>query len=85
MARGIGPPDSEEPAALVDVVDLGAEEGQGQLGVLAELKTGSHTEETTSAAQDDDDGSSTLALILGALGAGLGAIALIVSLTRRRA
>jgi hypothetical protein len=28
VARGIGPPDSEEAAALVDV-DLGAEEGQG--------------------------------------------------------
>lgn len=30
VVRWIGPPDSEEPAALVDVVDLGAEEGQGQ-------------------------------------------------------
>jgi hypothetical protein len=71
-------------AALVDVVDLGAEEGQGHLGVLAELNTGSHTEETTSGS-DNDDGSSTLALVLGALGAGLGAVALIVSLARRRA
>jgi periplasmic copper chaperone A len=85
VVRWIGPPDSEEPAALVDVVDLGAEEGQGQLAVLAELNSGSHTEETASAPDDDDDGSSTLALVLGALGAGLGAIALIVSLTRRRA
>ena len=85
VVRWIGPPDSEEPAALVDVVDLGAEEGQGQLGVLAELNTGSHTEESASAAEDDDDGSSTLALVLGAVGAGLGAIALIVSLARRRA
>ena len=85
VLRWIGPPDSEEPAALVDVVDLGAEEGQGQLGVLAELNTGSHTEESASAAEDDDDGSSTLALVLGAVGAGLGAIALIVSLARRRA
>jgi periplasmic copper chaperone A len=84
VVRWIGPPDSEEPAALVEVVDLGAEEGQGQLGVLAELNTGSHTEETASGS-DDDDGSSTLALVLGALGAGLGAIALIVSLARRRA
>lgn len=84
VVRWIGPPDSEEPAALVEVVDLGVEEGQGQLGVLAELNTGSHTEETASGS-DDDDGSSTLALVLGALGAGLGAIALIVSLARRRA
>jgi periplasmic copper chaperone A len=84
VVRWIGPPDSEEPAALVEVVDLGADEGQGQLGVLAELNTGSHTEETASGS-DDDDVSSTLALVLGALGAGLGAIALIVSLARRRA
>jgi uncharacterized protein YcnI len=84
VVRWIGPPDSEEPAALVDVVDLGAEEGQGELAVLAELNSGSHTEETASDS-DDDDGSTTLALVLGALGAGLGAVALIVSLTRRRA
>ena len=84
VVRWIGPPDSEEPAALVDVVDLGAEEGQGELAVLAELNTGSHTEETASDS-DDDDGSSTLALVLGALGAALGAIALTVSLARRRA
>jgi hypothetical protein len=75
---------SQTNGTLVEVVDLGAEEGQGQLGVLAELNTGSHTEETASGS-DDDDGSSTLALVLGALGAGLGAIALIVSLARRRA
>jgi periplasmic copper chaperone A len=84
VVRWIGPADSEEPAALVDVVDLGAEEGQGELAVLAELNSSSHTEETASDS-DDDDGSSTLALVLGALGAGLGAAALIVSLTRRRA
>jgi periplasmic copper chaperone A len=84
VVRWIGPPDSEEPAALVDVVDLGAEEGQGELAVLAELNAGSHTEETASES-DDDDGSSTLALVLGAVGAGLGAVALIVSLSRRRA
>jgi hypothetical protein len=36
-------------------------------------------------AWDNDDGTSTLALVLGALGAGLGAVALIVSLARRRA
>jgi uncharacterized protein YcnI len=84
VVRWIGPPDSEEPAALVDVVDLGAEEGQGELAVLAELNSGSHTEETASDS-DDDDGSSTLALVLGALGTGLGAVALIVSLSRRRA
>jgi hypothetical protein len=72
------------PTALVDVVDLGAEEGQGELAVLAELNSGSHAEETASDS-DDDDGSKTLALVLGALGAGLGAVALIASLTRRRA
>jgi uncharacterized protein YcnI len=87
VVRWIGPPDSEEPAALVDAVDLGAEEGQGELEVLAELNTGTHEEaeagEAAEAVAEEDE--SSLPLILGGLGAALGAIALIVSLSRRRA
>jgi hypothetical protein len=86
VVRWIGPPDSEEPAALVETVDLGAEEDQGELAVLAELAAGSHEDEEAAAASGDEDGgSSTLALILGAVGAALGLIALLVSLARRRA
>jgi uncharacterized protein YcnI len=85
VVRWIGPPDSEEPAALVDVVDLGAEEGQGELEILADLNTSAEhsAEGGESAAPADDD--SSLPLILGWVGVGLGAIALIVALARRRA
>jgi uncharacterized protein YcnI len=82
VVRWIGPPDSEEPAALVEAIDLGTE-GQGELEILAELNRSSHREEQ--AAPDDGEGSRTPALILGTLGTALGAIALIVSVARRRA
>jgi uncharacterized protein YcnI len=93
VVRWIGPPDSEEPAALVDTVDLGAEEGQGELSVLAEVSGGASGEEPVegeeaqgeeaTAATDDEE--SSLPLILGWIGVGLGAVALLVALTRRRA
>jgi uncharacterized protein YcnI len=84
VVRWIGPPDSEEPAALVDAVDIGAEEGQGELEILAELNTGTHETGDEAATADEGDESSTLPLILGGLGAALGAIALVVALARRR-
>ena len=80
--------------------DLGAEEGQGQLGVLADLnervaavesqsESAGDAEATPVAAEDDDeeddDSSSTLAIVLGGLGLALGAIALLVALTRKKA
>src|SRR5918992_1428397 len=37
VVRWTGPPDAEEPAARVNLFDLGTEEGQGELAVLAEL------------------------------------------------
>ena len=78
-----------------------AEEGAGQLEVLHEVvheleelnetvagleeaSAGSETEAADDDAEDDDD-SDTLPLILGALGAGLGAIALIVALSKKKA
>jgi uncharacterized protein YcnI len=92
VVRWIGPPDSDEPAALVNTVDLGAEEGQGELSVLAELRTGSATGEEApaeeggeEAAAASDEEESSLPLILGWIGVGLGAVALLVALTRRRA
>lgn len=91
--RWIGPPDSEEPAALVNTVDLGAEEGEGELSVLAELSGGASGAEPAqggeaegqAAASASDEEESSLPLILGWIGVGLGAVALVVALTRRRA
>ena len=81
-----GPPDSEEPAALVNVVELGAEEGQGQLSVLADVKEQvdamGHSGATDGVIENDDG--SDLSLILGGVGTGLGFIALIVALTKRK-
>jgi uncharacterized protein YcnI len=95
VVRWIGPPDSEEPAALVSTVDLGAGEGQGPLSVLADVKSGSATgEEAPAEGEQSEEGEegaaameeeSSLPLILGWIGVGLGAIALVVALTRRRA
>jgi len=88
VVRWIGPEDSDAPAARVATVDLGSEEGQGELEILAELNSGGESSgeggsaegEATSAESD-----STFPLILGWVGVGLGAIALLVALTRRRA
>jgi uncharacterized protein YcnI len=82
VVRWIGPEDSDAPAALVSTVDLGAEEGQGELEILAGLSTGG---ETSGEGASAEEGESTLPLILGWVGVGLGAIALVVALTRRRA
>ncbi len=75
-----GDPDSEEPAALVSVVDLGAEEGQGELAVLADVKEQVEAMDHTAASADEG---SDLGVILGGAGTGLGAIALLVALTRK--
>jgi uncharacterized protein YcnI len=80
VVRWIGPPDSDTPAALVSSVDLGGEEGEGELAILAELNASSHEE---AGVEEGGEGGSPLALVLGALGAGLGAIALAVALFRR--
>lgn len=81
-----GDPESEEPAALVSAVDLGAEEGQGQLAVLADVKAQVDAMEHTSATGDDvEDDAGSLGVILGGIGSGLGAIALLVALTKKRA
>jgi uncharacterized protein YcnI len=90
VVRWIGPPDSDEPAALVNTVDLGAEEGQGELSVLAELSSGGAPAEGEEAADEvaaasSDGEESSLPLVLGWIGVGLGAVALLVALTRRRA
>lgn len=70
VVRWIGPADADEPAARLRVVDLGAEEGHGQLSVLASLK--------------EERGEFSRADVLGLVGIALGALALLVALLRRR-
>jgi uncharacterized protein YcnI len=97
--RWAGGPDAEAPAARVSLYALPVEEGQGQLGLLADLAdrveqvetSAASDEETesppTEAAADDeeeDDDDSNLGVILGAAGLALGLIALIVAFTRGR-
>jgi uncharacterized protein YcnI len=76
VVEWIGPADSEEPAARVNVLDIGASEEEGQLAVLADLRS-----EVTSV---EDPPSTTLPLVLSIAGVLLGGVALGVSLSRRR-
>ena len=83
--------DGEAPAAHVAVYDIGAEEGQGELGVLAELATSSEdpapaeSEEPMAEVDDeeDDDDSDALPLALGGAGFLMGGVALFAALRRR--
>lgn len=78
-----GPPDSEEPAALVNVVGLDLEEGEGELSALADLQDQIGGMDHA-AMMTTDDGNGNLGVILGGVGTGLGAVALLVALTRKR-
>jgi len=71
-----GEPESETPAAQVNVVALDAEEGQGQLAVLADLQdeVGGMSHAAMTGDDEDDDGN--MGVILGGIGTGLGAVAL---------
>lgn len=87
-----GAPDSDEPAGRVQIVALGTEEDQGELALLADIKqqvdelaanpvhdmSGSETD-------DDDDSGESTGVVLGGIGIGLGLLALIVALTKKRA
>lgn len=92
VVRWVGPADADEPAARVNVLDLGLEEGQGPLAQQAEMSEQINAlenqieelERAPAAASESEDDSSNLAIILGGLGAVLAAIALIVVLSRRR-
>jgi uncharacterized protein YcnI len=75
VVRWIGPPDSEEPAALLASVDLGGGEEQGQLAVLAELVRRSRAE---------PDGGADSGVLLGWIAIALAVAALAVALLRRR-
>ena len=77
-----GAPDSEEPAAQVNVYDIGAEEGEGDLAVLARLNNAAGD---GGEPEDDDDGetSDSLGLILGGLGTALGVTAIVLASRKR--
>lgn len=81
VVQWTGPADADNPAAHVEVVALPAEEGQGQLAVLADVKEQVAAMDHAPAQPEDDD---TAPLLLGGLGTALGAIALLVALLRTR-
>ncbi|MGH2734151.1 MAG: DUF1775 domain-containing protein, partial [Actinomycetota bacterium] len=92
VVRWVGPADADEPAARVNVLDLGLEEGEGPLAQQAAMSEQidalrgqvEELEQAPAAAGETEDDSSNLGILLGGLGAVLAAIALIVVLTRRR-
>jgi len=72
--RWIGPAESDEPAALVSTVDIGADEGEGELAVLKRaVQEGSPRPATSS--EEDGEGID-LGVVLGGLGTLLGGFAL---------
>lgn len=88
VVRWTGEPDSETPAATVTTYDLGLDEGEGQIALLAELASGegSGAPADDGAAEagddgEDDDGTST-ATILSGIALVLAAIALVLALRR---
>lgn len=90
-----GAPDSEEPAARVNVIALEAEEGEGQLALLAHVHeqvdelaaAPAHTPANAAEAddEDDDDDDDDKGVLLGSVGIGLGAVALLIALLKKRA
>lgn len=72
-----GAPDSEEPAALVQIYDLALDEGEGQLAALAELHQAAGT-------SDEDQDEVPIALWLAVAALVLSAVAVAVSLRPRR-
>lgn len=86
VVRWIGPADADEPAALVNVIDTGFAEKEGQLSVSARLNQslGEPSEQETqqTAASEDDSDDSNLGVILGGIGILLGGVALSLALRK---
>jgi periplasmic copper chaperone A len=78
VVRWIGPPDADEPAARVNVIDIGFAEGQGELGLLAQLKEDTATDGSPVSAEPEDgtDALTWVALIVGVVGLAVGGVAL---------
>ena len=86
VVRWTGAPDSETPAALLTTYDLGLEEGQGELALLAELAAGSDDGEddgTAGEAEDDEDEGVETGTIISGIALVLALIALGLSMRGR--
>jgi periplasmic copper chaperone A len=88
VVRWIGPPDSEQPAALVAAIDLGIDgEAEGTLAMTAELQgeiDGLEAQLASDGSSLGNSDDSDLGVILGSIGIALGALALVVSFLARR-
>jgi uncharacterized protein YcnI len=100
QTRWIGPADSENPAAVTNVTASAARENAGGEAAAQADENANPAQQSTTATNDSEttaptdqqptgttssgEDGSTLAVVLGAAGLLLGAIALIVALTRRR-
>jgi uncharacterized protein YcnI len=84
VVRWTGAPDSETPAATLTTYDLGLEEGQGQIGLLAELASGPAADDAGAAGDSEDDGEqgTGTATILSGMALVLALIALVLALRR---
>ena len=79
VVRWIGPADSDEPAALVSGVDLGLEEGRGQLSAIAAL---GNREESGTDDDGPDDAEGTTE-VLDYIALSVAALALLIALMSR--
>lgn len=82
VVRWIGPADAEQPAAHVTGLDLGLEEGEGELSAMADLRDQVATLQARPASSEADEGSD-LGVILGGTALALGVVALVIALSRR--
>ncbi len=85
LVRWTGEPESETPAATLTTYDLGLDEGEGQIALLAELASagGEEAEGPDDDGEDDDeDEGAGTATILGGLALVVAAIALVLALRR---
>ena len=84
VVQWTGAPDSETPAATLTTYDLGLEEGQGQIALLAELGGGGTDDAgsgTGDEANDDDAGTGTPTILSG-IALVFALIALVLALRR---
>ena len=81
VVRWIGPADADEPAPRVNSIDLGLEEGQGQLAALAELTA--QTDVPTVEAEESTDEGGGPALYVAIVACLLAVVALLLALSKR--